>query len=141
MNHCINNTDDDDGSNPCSTLFTWGPNMKCFGVNASNTMELFLGWISGKDTTHQSAVYLGHDAKHNCDLWEQQEKPYYPTPLNQTACITQQQSTGIYIPVYMHFYNQGQLQERQIFSAFDVMTPSNFPSRIFDPPKYCKIDP
>jgi hypothetical protein len=71
----------------CCTAYTFGPTTKCEGVNDSNTLDTFWGWLQKDQFTGEPATYIQHDKQLACDVWSHNSKPIYPKDMQQTACV------------------------------------------------------
>jgi hypothetical protein len=143
-----------ENDNECLTAYNFGPHLKCTGVKLSNTMDVFFGWLSDDQFTHQKATFLQHDLVRDCDVWEHNSKPIYPITANQTACIHTDKDGPS--PIYMHFYgtyNQGdvrngtlkegiqggafKLEENVTYTNFKLV--KSFAPGTFTPPSPCPV--
>lgn len=91
--------------NSCATIYNI-QGAECDVSNTSNTMDRFLGWLKSDEFTKQPARYLGHDAAHNCSLWEHVSKGFYPAPFNETVCV--REAGGFAEPVYKSWTDGGE---------------------------------
>ena len=108
-------------------------------------MDIFWGWLTNDQFTHQHASFLGHDVDNACDVWQHNGKPIYPDTANQTACV--HMVAGKAVPVYMHFYDEQGGDDRQAkkktlaqnttYSNFKVV--DTFPAGAFVPPSPCPV--
>lgn len=126
-------------TNDCATIYTWGPNMPCTGMNTSNTMEILFGWLNRDEFTNQSATYIGRDEKRDCALWLHNSDPDFPKVFNQTACIAHTDKGSSPVPVYMHYHQKGTAEfEVDEYTGFHPLG-SSFPAGTFDHPKNCPV--
>ena len=97
---------DCDKHNGCCTTYNFGQSSPCHGFNLSNNILPAFSWLTDDEFTHEQATFVGFDAENDCDVWQHNSKPVYPTNANQTVCIANQTTAGgvaYSAPVYLHF--------------------------------------
>jgi hypothetical protein len=126
-------------TNSCCDIYNWGEGMPCTNINTSNTLDIFWGWLTDDEFTHQNATWVGRDDALSCDLWQHNSKPIYPQSANQIACVSTENSVPT--PVYMNWSMPSVKSEfeRKVFTNF-VSGTAGFPANIFAPPVPCPGD-
>jgi hypothetical protein len=126
----------------CATEVTYTTEASddCRAKNVANTLNPFLGWLTNDPFTHQEASFVGHNRKHNCDVWRHNSRPNYPQIFNETVCISMDQpSTGTGhspVPVWDVFNDpQGKVTETTNYTRFQAV--EHFPVGTFTPPSSC----
>jgi hypothetical protein len=124
----------------CATevTYTTEESGDCRAKNVANTLNPFLGWLTNDPFTHQEASFVGHNTKHNCDVWRHNSKPNYPQIFNETVCISMNEhSTGSSpVPVWDVFNDpQGKVTETTNYTKFQTV--EKFPMGTFTPPSSC----
>ena len=123
--------------NTCCTISSWersDPDGTCYASNTSNTQDVFWGWLTDDEFTHQSSTFLRKDtvSRPACDLWQHNSRPIYPQSMNETACV----GAGL-VPVYSNWTDYEAEFEHQIFTGFKLPPSGAFPAGTFDTPKHC----